>query len=217
MENLAARMLVRPVNPARTLSFYRDVLQLAVYREFPGGTVFFLGGGYLEVSGQATAAEAKSAAASQRSSASEDRTAPSPSDAAPDERIRLWIQVRDLATAYRTLLERGATIVRPPRREPWGLNEMWVVDPDACASASSKCRRSIHSAAIPAADRHAAPRGGEAGVAALNVGFISPDQQVVGKSSLEGSEVARSPSRSRHCQSRSTCAGGDKRPTSRST
>jgi len=102
MEILAARMLVRPVNPARTLSFYRDVLQLAVYREFPGGTVFFLGGGYLEVSGQATAAEAKSAAASQRPPAGEERTAPPPSDAEPDERIRLWIQVRDLATAYHT-------------------------------------------------------------------------------------------------------------------
>ena len=130
MEILAARMLVRPVNPARTLSFYRDVLQLAVYREFPGGTVFFLGGGYLEVSGQATAAEAKSAAASQRPPAGEERTAPPPSDTEPDERIRLWIQVRDLATAYHTLLDRGATVVRPPRWEPWGLNEMWVADPD---------------------------------------------------------------------------------------
>jgi len=106
------------------------VLQLAVYREFPGGTVFFLGGGYLEVSGQATAAEAKSAAASQRPPAGEERTAPPPSDAEPDERIRLWIQVRDLATAYHTLLDRGATVVRAPRWEPWGLNEMWVADPD---------------------------------------------------------------------------------------
>ena len=116
MEILAARVLVRPVDPARTLSFYRDVLELAVYREFPGGTVFFLGGGYLEVSGQATASKAGP-----------------PSDAEPDKRggqVRLWIQVRDLATAYRTLLDRGATIVRPPRREPWGLNEMWIADPD---------------------------------------------------------------------------------------
>ena len=133
MEILAARVLLRPVDPARTLSFYRDVLELAVYREFPGGTVFFLGGGYLEVSGQATAAEG--AAASQRASASEKQTAPGgqPSDAEPDEhdeQVRLWIQVRDLATAYRTLLDRGATVVRPPRREPWGLNEMWIVDPD---------------------------------------------------------------------------------------
>jgi catechol 2,3-dioxygenase-like lactoylglutathione lyase family enzyme len=132
VEILAARMLVRPVDSARTLSFYRDVLKLAVYREFPGGTVFFLGGGYLEVSGQATAAEAKGTAASPRASPGEERSAPEPppSDPEPDERVRLWIQVRDLATAYRTLIDREATIVRPPRREPWGLNEMWVVDPD---------------------------------------------------------------------------------------
>ena len=75
MEILAARVLVRPVDLARTLSFYRDVLELAVYREFPGGTVFFLGGGYLEVSGQATAADAKGSGASQRASATEEPTA----------------------------------------------------------------------------------------------------------------------------------------------
>ena len=97
--------------------------------------MFFLGGGYLEVSGQATAAEAKGAPASQRASATVERTAPrgQPSDAEPDEhdeQVRLWIQVRDLATAYRTLLDRGAIVVRPPRREPWGLDEMWIVDPD---------------------------------------------------------------------------------------
>lgn len=132
MEILAARVLLRPIDPARTLSFYRDVLQLAVYREFPGGTVFFLGGGYLEVSGQATGAEAKGAPASQRASATEERTAPGDptSDAEPDEQVRLWIQVRDLATAYSMLLDRGATVVRPPRRESWGLDEMWIVDPD---------------------------------------------------------------------------------------
>jgi catechol 2,3-dioxygenase-like lactoylglutathione lyase family enzyme len=132
VEILAARVLVRPVDPARTLSFYRDVLELAVYREFPGGTVFFLGGGYLEVSGQATAANATAALASQRASAGEERTVPGGPlpDAEQDEQVRLWIQVRDLATAYRTLLERGAIVVRPPRREPWGLNEMWIVDPD---------------------------------------------------------------------------------------
>ena len=132
MEILAARVLLRPVDPARTLSFYRDVLELAVYREFPGGTVFFLGGGYLEVCGQATAANATGAPASQRASAAEERTVPGgpPPDAEQDEQVRLWIQVRDLATAYRTLLDRGATVLRPPRREPWGLNEMWVADPD---------------------------------------------------------------------------------------
>jgi catechol 2,3-dioxygenase-like lactoylglutathione lyase family enzyme len=106
VEILAARVLVRPVDPERSLAFYRDVLGLAVYREFPGGTVFFLGGGYLEVSGRA------------------------PEPGPPDERVRLWVQVRDLAAAHRDLVARGATVLRPPRREPWGLDEMWVADPD---------------------------------------------------------------------------------------
>jgi catechol 2,3-dioxygenase-like lactoylglutathione lyase family enzyme len=106
MEILAGRVLVRPTDPPRSLAFYRDVLGLAVYREFPGGTVFFLGGGYLEVSGRAESTED------------------------PDERARLWVQVRDLAAAHRELVTRGATVLREPRREPWGLDEMWVADPD---------------------------------------------------------------------------------------
>lgn len=106
MDVLAGRILVTPVDPARSVAFYRDVLELAVYREFPGGTVFFLGGGYLEVSGKAV------------------------EPTSPDSRVRLWIQVRDLSAAHRELVARGATVVREPRREPWGLDEMWVVDPD---------------------------------------------------------------------------------------
>jgi len=105
VEILAGRVLIRPVDPARTLAFYRDVLGLATYREFPGGTVFFLGGGFLEVSGRGE-------------------------PAADDGRVRLWVQVRDLAAAHRDLLARGATVVREPRREPWGLDEMWLADPD---------------------------------------------------------------------------------------
>ena len=35
----AGRVLVRPTDPARSTAFYRDVLGLAVFREFPGGTV----------------------------------------------------------------------------------------------------------------------------------------------------------------------------------
>ena len=106
MEVLAGRVLVRPVDPPRSLAFYRDVLGLAVHREFPGGTVFFLGGGFLEVSGR------------------RDPGAP------PDDRVRLWLQVRDLAAAHDELRARGATVLREPRREPWGLHEMWLADPD---------------------------------------------------------------------------------------
>src|SRR3954451_17566145 len=104
VEILAGRVLIRPVDPDRSLAFYRDVLGLAVYREFPGGTVFFLGGGYLELSGKGESAE-------------------------DDGRVGLRLQVRDLAATHRELRARGATIVREPRREPWGLDEMWIADP----------------------------------------------------------------------------------------
>lgn len=101
MEILAARVLVRPVDQERSLAFYRDTLGLAVSREFPGGTVFFLGGGYLEVSGR--------------------------SDAPSGDGVELWLQVRDLDAAHREL---SAHVVREPRLEPWGLREMWITDPD---------------------------------------------------------------------------------------
>jgi predicted enzyme related to lactoylglutathione lyase len=106
MEILAGRVLLRPSDPDVTTTFYRDVLGLAVYREFPGGTVFFLGGGFLEVSKHAA------------------------EPGGPRTGVALWMQVRDIAAAHKELADRGATIVREPRREPWGLDEMWVTDPD---------------------------------------------------------------------------------------
>ena len=101
MEILAARVLLRPADMLRSVAFYRDVLGLAIAREFPGGTVFFLGGGFLELSGS--------------------------SGGPAGDQVALWLQVRDLATAHREL---AAHVVREPRREPWGLHEMWITDPD---------------------------------------------------------------------------------------
>jgi catechol 2,3-dioxygenase-like lactoylglutathione lyase family enzyme len=101
MEVLAGRVLLHPVDMGRSLAFYRDVLGLAIAREFPGGTVFFLGGGQLELSGAA--------------------------DAPAGPAVALWLQVRDLAAAHREL---AGHVVREPRLEPWGLHEMWVEDPD---------------------------------------------------------------------------------------
>jgi catechol 2,3-dioxygenase-like lactoylglutathione lyase family enzyme len=100
VEILAGRVLLRPVDMERSLAFYRDVLGLAIAREFPGGTVFFLGGGFLELSGGSSGGSAA---------------------------IALWLQVRDLAAAAREL---AGHVVREPRREPWGLDEMWISDPD---------------------------------------------------------------------------------------
>ena len=56
MEVLSSRILIRPADSDRSRRFYRDVLGLAVYREFgpaaEPGVVFFLGEGLLEVSGR---------------------------------------------------------------------------------------------------------------------------------------------------------------------
>ncbi|MEO9220383.1 MAG: VOC family protein, partial [Mycobacteriaceae bacterium] len=51
MEILSSRLILRSADPDASVRFYRDVLGLAIYREFPGGTVFFLGQGLLEISG----------------------------------------------------------------------------------------------------------------------------------------------------------------------
>ncbi|HEY8373855.1 MAG TPA: VOC family protein [Pseudonocardiaceae bacterium] len=104
MEVLSSRVILRPRDPERSRAFYRDVLGLAVYREFPGGVVFFLGQGLLELSGQGDG------------------------EASPD--VALWLQVRDLDRTFHELRERGVTVLREPRREPWGLDEMWISDPD---------------------------------------------------------------------------------------
>jgi catechol 2,3-dioxygenase-like lactoylglutathione lyase family enzyme len=113
MEVLSSRILIRPVDPARSRAFYRETLGLAVYREFgppdDPGLVFHLGQGLLEVSGR-SAAPARPAAG-----------AGTPG---------LWLQVRDLAAEHRRLADAGVTIRREPRREPWGLDEMWIEDPD---------------------------------------------------------------------------------------
>ncbi|EOR71172.1 hypothetical protein TM51_08906 [Thermobifida fusca TM51] len=105
----SSRILLRPTDLERSRVFYRDVLGLAIYREFDTdtqrGTVFFLGGGFLELSGGC--------------------------DRPPDpEAVQLWLQVPDAAAAHAELAARGATILREPRREPWGLIEMWIADPD---------------------------------------------------------------------------------------
>ena len=56
MDVLSSRILLRPGDLDRSRRFYRDVLGLAVYREFgppdDPGVVFFLGQGLLEVSGR---------------------------------------------------------------------------------------------------------------------------------------------------------------------
>jgi catechol 2,3-dioxygenase-like lactoylglutathione lyase family enzyme len=108
MDVLSSRILLRPTDLDRTRRFYRDTLGLAVYREFGDrndpGLVFFLGGGYLEVSGVGDVTDAHN--------------------------LALWIQVRDLFAEQQRLQAAGVEIARAPALQPWGLLEMWIADPD---------------------------------------------------------------------------------------
>jgi catechol 2,3-dioxygenase-like lactoylglutathione lyase family enzyme len=108
---LTSRILLRPADLSRSRHFYRDVLGLAVYREF-GSTadpsqVFFLGGGLLELSGSAGSG-----------------------GRVPEHAPMIWLQVRDVRAEHERLAAAGAQILRGPEAEPWGLTEMWIEDPD---------------------------------------------------------------------------------------
>ena len=85
MEVLSSWILLRPTDPARSRRFYRDILGLAVYREFgpshDPGLVFFLGQGLLEISGR--------------------------SDGRPGQTLALWLQVRDSRAEQERLLAAG--------------------------------------------------------------------------------------------------------------
>ncbi len=108
MDVLSSRIILRPSDLDRSRRFYRDVLGLAIYREFgpPGdpGVVFFLGPGLLEVSGHTAGPAGRS--------------------------VMIWIQVRDVYAEHARLAAAGVPIVRGPATEPWGLIEMWIQDPD---------------------------------------------------------------------------------------
>ena len=108
MDVLSSRILLRPADLDRSRRFYRDMLGLAIYREFgppdARGTVFFLGPGLLEVSGRATGP--------------------------PGRSVMIWIQVRDVQAEHARLTAAGVTVIREPAAEPWGLIEMWIEDPD---------------------------------------------------------------------------------------
>ncbi|WP_433800590.1 VOC family protein [Actinomycetospora sp. CA-084318] len=108
MEVLSSRTLIRPRDPEAAWAFYGGTLGLAVAREFPGGVVYFLGTGYLEVSGRGA----------------------SDAGSGPDA---LWLQVRDVEAEEASLRTAGVEVTRGTRTEPWGLRECWIADPDGRA------------------------------------------------------------------------------------
>lgn len=104
MEVLQSRVLYRPVNYERSVAFYRDVLGLHIFREWVTGTVFYLGGGLLELSRSA--------------------------GPVTDDKLSLWLQVRDVEAEFARLAAAGVTTVEAPVDQPWGLREARLRDPD---------------------------------------------------------------------------------------
>jgi len=108
MEILSSRFMLHPRDFDRSAGFYRDVLGLHPMREFgqgdSRGVVFFLGGGYLELTGR-------------------NVEPPAPS-------TELWLQVRDVREAERELRTAAVPIIESAVEKPWGLIELRVSDPD---------------------------------------------------------------------------------------
>jgi catechol 2,3-dioxygenase-like lactoylglutathione lyase family enzyme len=108
MEILSSRFMLHPRDYDRSVSFYRDVLGLHPMREFGAGAtrgvVFFLGGGFLELT---------------------DRQ-----DQPPAPSTELWLQVRDAHDAERELRAAGVPVIESAVEKPWGLIELRVADPD---------------------------------------------------------------------------------------
>jgi catechol 2,3-dioxygenase-like lactoylglutathione lyase family enzyme len=108
MEILSSRFMLHPSDFERSVDFYQNVLGLHPMREFGRGegrgVVFFLGGGYLEITGGA---------------------AESPTSA-----TELWLQVRDARAVEEKLRAAGVPILESTVEKPWGLTELRVVDPD---------------------------------------------------------------------------------------
>ncbi|MBJ8347918.1 VOC family protein [Antrihabitans sp. YC2-6] len=106
MQVLSSRIILRPANYRATLSFYKDVLGLAISREYASGTVFFAGQGLIEVADHGGSGSSNTFEGA------------------------LWLQVKDIAKAQSELAAKGVRIDREAKRESWGLHELWITDPD---------------------------------------------------------------------------------------
>lgn len=107
MEVLSSRVLYRARDFPSLRRFYEHVVGLHVYREYGpdehvAGVVFFLGGGFLEI------------------------TRGSP----PSPAVSLWLQVADARLEEERLRQAGVEVVKPAEQMPWGLIESWVGDPE---------------------------------------------------------------------------------------
>jgi catechol 2,3-dioxygenase-like lactoylglutathione lyase family enzyme len=108
VEVLSSRVILRVSDFARSRSFYEDTIGLRIYREYGTGgrvtgVVYFLGGGFLEVTA---------------------------GDPAESSGAILWLQVPDLRAEADRLTAAGVVVRKGAERMPWGLLELWIEGPD---------------------------------------------------------------------------------------
>ncbi len=107
MQVLSSRILITGSDFARSRRFYEETIGLDIYREYgvggvTTGVVYFLGGGFLELTS----------------------SGPQPTG------VRIWMQVRDVASEEARVTAAGAVVRQPATRMPWGLIECSIEDPD---------------------------------------------------------------------------------------
>ena len=107
MDILSSRLLYRSDDFDSLRRFYEGTMGLHVYREYgpieePLGVVFFLGGGFLEITRAATSSPP----------------------------FTLWLQVGDARDEENRLRDAGVDVVKRVERMAWGLIESWVRDPE---------------------------------------------------------------------------------------
>jgi catechol 2,3-dioxygenase-like lactoylglutathione lyase family enzyme len=109
VEVLSSRILLAVRDFGRSRAFYEETLGLRVYREYGAGgvvtgVVYFLGGGFLELT--------------------------SGGAAAPSDAVRVWLQLDNVRREEARLVGAGVVIRKPAELMPWGLIECWIEDPD---------------------------------------------------------------------------------------
>ena len=107
MEVLSSRVLYRSRDFDALRRFYEQTVGLHAYREYGpkeevSGVVFFLGGGFLEITRASTSSSS----------------------------ITLWLQVRDARAEEDRLRTAGVEVVKAVQKMPWGLIESWIHDPE---------------------------------------------------------------------------------------